>query len=51
MVYDRASAEEIERAKKFVRLVKQLDETKQRAVLQMIRSAAVLADVEREFLL
>lgn len=40
----------VEQAKKFVKLIKQLDGEKQRAVLQMIRGASVLSGKERELL-
>lgn len=45
------TANAIEQAKKFVKLIKQLDEKQQRALLLLIKSTEVLAGVEKDILL
>lgn len=42
------TVDSVEQIKKFVKLIKQLDEKEQRALLMMLKGAAVLASVESE---
>lgn len=45
------SPTDLEQAKKFAKLVKQLDEKKQQALLLIIKGSAVLSGVEKDVLL